>query len=112
MSAAGVRRRLYAKATLVTFTQTTTDREIDRLWLRVELRAAELGLTLTAVAGRMGISRTRLTKGCGRAQIPRAWFARLSAALEMAPLDWCRELRAAPRVSAEKMQRLLRAKLR
>jgi hypothetical protein len=103
----------------VTFTQTTVDHEIDRLWLRVTLRAAELGLTITQVAKRMGVHRTRLLKACEQPAVTRAWFWRLSVALEMGPPEtahlsaiWSRPVPEAPNVSAEKMRRALRRKMR
>lgn len=85
---------------------------MDRLWLRVELRAAELGLTLGEVAQRMGISRPRLSALYSEATITREAFARLSSALEMTLELWERELAKVPKVSAEKMQKSVRRKMR
>lgn len=112
----GARRKLYAKPTRVTFTQTTVDCEIDRLWLRVTLRAAELGITLGEVARRMGVSPPRLNAMCEKSTITRGSFERLSRALELwAALDgaiWSVELPKVPNVSQEKMRKKLRRKLR
>ncbi len=108
------RRKLYAKPTQVTFTKTTVDRDIDRLWLRVELRAAELGIPLKEVARRMKIKAPRLNAICSQRTITRVGFERLSKALEMAPggLLWHQPLLPVPRVSAEKMRRAVRRKLK
>lgn len=108
------RRKLYAKPTQVTFTQTTVDCEIDRLWLRVTLRAAELGITLGEVARRMGVKPPRLNAMCGKSTITRAAFWRLSAALEMGSsfAHWAEPLPKVPSVSPEKMRKKLRRKLR
>lgn len=115
MKAGGARRKLYAKPTRVTFTQTTVDREIDRLWLRVSLRAAELGITLSEVARRMGVTPQRLNYICSQRTITRAGFERLGKALGLEPWDgahWRLPLPKVPRVSVEMMQRALRNKLR
>lgn len=111
----GARRKLYAKPTRVTFTQTTVDREIDRLWLRVELRAAELGITLKEVARRMGVKGPYLNKLCSESTITRRAFKRLDAALGgdglMVGSFWRAPLPKVPKVSAAKMQKALRSKL-
>lgn len=97
---------------MVTRTEVIVDYRIDRLWLRVTLRAAELGLTITQLAARMGIHRTRLLKACEQRAVSRAWFERLSEALEMPSiLAWGTELAPVPNVSPEKMRKALRRKL-
>jgi transcriptional regulator with XRE-family HTH domain len=113
----GARLKLYAPPTRVTFTQTTVDCEIDRLWLRVEIRAAELGIDQTEVARRMGISRRQLRRVFGGVKITRERFQKLAKALEgvvpgqLPDLWWERPIPKAPNVSAEKMRRALRRKL-
>lgn len=117
MNGGGARRKLYAPPTRVTFTQTTVDREVDRLWLRVEIRAAELGIDQTELALRMGISRRQLRRVCGDTKISRERFQQLAKALEgvvpgqLPDLWWERPIPKVPNVSAEKMQRAVRSKL-
>ena len=110
-------RALYASPTRVTFTQTTVDRRIDRLWLRVQLRAAELGITQVEVARRMGIKSPRLVAICSAPSITRRMFERLDEALsgdqrtgELAAW-WTDPLPKVPRISREKMLAKVRAKI-
>lgn len=104
------RASLYARPTRITHTQTTVDREIDRLWLRVQLRAAELGITQKQIAEQMGISPPRLTNLLAKRTLTRAMFQRLCKVLggdawTFVPLH-------VPRVSLAKMKAAVRAKLR
>lgn len=115
MTLVDARRALYAKPTRVTYTQTTVDCQIDRLWLRVELRLSELGINQGELARRMGLCRRQVRRVFVAPAVSRARFAQLLAALAGPEQEggpwWSRPLPKSPRVSWGKMQQALRRKL-
>jgi transcriptional regulator with XRE-family HTH domain len=112
---AGAKRKLYARPTKVTETTVRTVLTVDRLALRVQLRAAELGLTQSDVARRMGVTLARLVNMVGNHTVTWRAFERVSKALELDPGDgwWETPLRRPPPpISAKRVQRELRNKMR
>lgn len=109
----GSKRALTALPTRVTFTQTTVDRRIDRLWLRVQLRCAELGLTQVQLAKRLGVRPSRLVALLGRPTITRSAFFRIVKALGpgMGPKPWWEAPLKVPQISAAKVREKLRRKI-
>jgi len=73
-----------------------TIRTINTLGAEVELRAARIGLSLTEVARRMGITSAGLTHAFTRATVGEAFFLRLTRALGMRAGDWSVPLPARP----------------
>ncbi len=92
---------------------TVVVRTVDHLALRVQLRAAELGLFQTQVAERCGFSLGRLCNVLDGRQITVAMFRRICGALELAPDDerWTKRLDI-PSISLTRMKRELRNKMR
>lgn len=91
---------------------TTVDRVVDRLRLRVELRAAELGISLREMARRMGVSHARLHTLCARPGISREAFAKIVAAAGGEGEWLTRPLPQLQPMTAEKMRAALRRKIR
>lgn len=111
--ALGSKRALTARPT--TITELVAVRKIDRLWLRVQLRAAALGITQKEVARRIGVHAPRLNAICSQPTIRLDTFERLTRALDgswpVLPAWWVEPLKV-PRISQEKMLKAVRSKLR
>ena len=99
---------LHAKPTSIT--AQVVDCTVDHLALRVQLRAATLGLRLADVAALMGISQSRFSKVTQDSTMTRDMFQRLDAALGQP--DWTTPLELPAPISREKMLEKLRANIR
>lgn len=84
-------KRAAPRHAVVRITRTETVCQVTRFSERVTWRAAELGVTLTTVAARLGVSRGRLSQLLTKSSVSDAMFERLTRALEWKREDWARD---------------------